>query len=137
MPQIQVLGTVLSPEIRSWLTAELRFPVLAVVGRDGAPSQSAMWFDLDPDQPDTIIMNTRPERLKARLIRADPRVSLCFVDGYAWVALRGRAEIDDDLERGSRTIKQLAVRYGKDPGRYVGQSRVTVVMHVEKVIRYS
>jgi PPOX class probable F420-dependent enzyme len=137
MPQVQVLGTVLSPEIRSWLTAELRFPVLAVVGRDGAPSQSAMWFELDPDQPDTIIMNTRPERVKARLIRADPRVSLCFVDGYEWVALRGRAEIDDDLERGSRTIAQLAVRYGEDPGRYAGQSRVTVVMHVEKVIRYS
>ncbi|MDQ2941189.1 MAG: TIGR03618 family F420-dependent PPOX class oxidoreductase [Chloroflexota bacterium] len=137
MPQIQVLGTVLGPEIRSWLVAELRFPVLAVVGRDGAPSQSAMWFDLDPGQPDTIIMNTRPERLKARLIRADPRVSLCFVDGYEWVALRGRAEIEDDLERGSRTIEQLALRYGKDPGRYAGQSRVTVVMHVEKVIRYS
>jgi PPOX class probable F420-dependent enzyme len=137
MPEIQVLGTVLSPAIRSWLTAELRFPVLAVVGSDGAPSQSAMWFDLDPDQPGTIIMNTRPERLKARLIRADPRMSLCFVDGEEWVALRGKGQIDDDPERGSRTIQGLALRYGKDPGRYAGQSRVTVVMHVEKVIRYS
>lgn len=137
MPEIQVLGTVLTPEIRSWLTAELRLPVLAVVGRDGAPSQSAMWFDLEPDQPDTIMMNTRPERLKARLIRADPRVSLCYVDGYEWVALRGKARIDDDPERGSRTIEQLALRYGKDPATYAGQARVTVLMHVEKVIRYS
>ena len=137
MPQIQVLGSVLTPEIRSWLTAELRIPVLAVVGRDGAPSQSGMSFDLDPDQPNTILMNTRPERVKARLIRADPRLSLCFVDGEEWVTLRGMGQVDDDPERGSRTIEQLAIRYGKDPGRYAGQSRVTVLMHVEKVIRYS
>jgi len=137
MPQIQVLGSVLTPEIRSWLTAELRIPVLAVVGRDGAPSQSGMWFDLDPDQPNTILMNTRPERVKARLIRADPRLSLCFVDGEEWVTLRGMGQVDGDPERGSRTIEQLAIRYGKDPGRYAGQSRVTVLMHVEKVIRYS
>jgi PPOX class probable F420-dependent enzyme len=137
MPEIQVLGSIMTPEIRSWLTAELRIPVLALVGRDGAPSQSAMWFDLDPGQPDTILMNTRPERLKARLIRADPRMSLCFVDGEEWVTLRGRGRIDDDPERGSRTIQALAVRYGKDPARYDGQSRVTVLMRVEKVIRYS
>ena len=137
MPEIQVLGTVLTPEVRSWLTAELRIPVLAVVGRDGAPSQSAMWFDLDPDQPETVLMNTRPERVKARLIRADPRLSLCFVDGEEWVTLRGKGEIDDDPERGSRTIQALAVRYGKDPGRYAGQARVTVLLHVDKVIRYS
>ena len=137
MPQIQVLGSVLTAEIRSWLTAELRIPVLAVVGSDGAPSQSGMWFDLDPDQPNTILMNTRPERVKARLIRADPRLSLCFVDGEEWVTLRGMGQVDDDPERGSRTIEQLAIRYGKDPGRYAGQSRVTVLMHVEKVIRYS
>jgi PPOX class probable F420-dependent enzyme len=136
MPHLEVLGTSLSPEIREWLLAELRIPVLAVVQSDGSPNQSAMWFDLVPDEPDTVLMNTRPERAKARLIRRDPRVSLCFVDGFTWVALRGRAEIDDDPERGHETIAQLARRYGRDPSVYTNHPRVTVLMTVERVIRY-
>jgi PPOX class probable F420-dependent enzyme len=136
VPHLEVLGATLTPEIRDWLMAELRFPVLAVVASDGSPNQSAMWFDLDPDTPDTVLMNTRPERAKARLIRRDPRVSLCFVEGYSWVALQGRAEIDDDRERGAQTIAHLARRYGRDPSIYTNHPRVTVLMTVERVIRY-
>ena len=69
---------VLSDELRSWLMAELRYPVLAVLTDEGAPSQSVMWFDLDPEEPDTILMNTKIGRAKERYLRRDPRVSICF-----------------------------------------------------------
>ena len=127
---------VMSDELREWLTAELRYPILAALTTEGAPSQSVMWFALDPDQPDTILMNTKLGRAKDRYLRHDPRVSLCFEDELTWVALRGRVELDDDRERALADIQRLAVRYGDPPSRFDGQQRVTIRMRVEKVIRH-
>lgn len=127
---------VLSDELREWLMAGLRYPVLAVLTDEGAPSQSVMWFDLDPDQPDTILMNTKVGRAKDRYLRRDPRVSLCFEEALTWVALRGRVELDDDRERALADIQALARRYGDDPAEFEGQQRVTIRMLVEKVIRH-
>jgi PPOX class probable F420-dependent enzyme len=127
---------VLSEDLREWLIDGLRYPVLAVVTPDGAPSQSVMWFDLDPDRPDTILMNTKVGRAKDRYLRRDARVSLCFEDSLTWVALRGRVELDDDRERALADIQRLAVRYGDDPRDFDGQARVTIRMRVEKVIRH-
>jgi PPOX class probable F420-dependent enzyme len=127
---------VLSDELSDWLTAELRYPVLAVLTDEGAPSQSVMWFELDADRPDTILMNTKVGRAKERYLRRDPRVSLCFEEALTWVALRGTVELDDDRERAVADIQRLAVRYGDDPHDFDGQQRVTVRMRVEKVIRH-
>jgi PPOX class probable F420-dependent enzyme len=128
---------VLSDELRDWLNAGLRYPVLAVLTTDGTPSQSVMWFEVDRDNPDTILMNTKVGRAKDRYLRRDPRVSLCFEEGLTWVALRGRVDLDDDRDRALADIQRLAVRYGDDPGEFEGQSRVTIRMRVEKVIRHA
>lgn len=130
------IGAVLTDDLRDWLMAEPRYPVLAVNTRDAAPSQSVMWFDLDPDRPDTILMNTMVRRLKYRQLQADPRVSLLFEDGLHWVAMRGTVELDASFEPALEHIKALARRYGTDPARYEGQERVIVRMKVEKVIRH-
>lgn len=127
---------VMTDELRDWLLAALRYPVFACLTTDGSPSQSVMWFDLDADQRDTILMNTKVGRAKDRYLRRDTRVSLCFEDGLNWVALRGRVELDDDRERALDDIKRLAVRYGDDPAAFDGQARVTIRMRVEKVIRH-
>ena len=103
---------VMTDELRAWLIAELRYPVLAVLTEQGAPNQSVMWFDLDPERPDTILMNTKEGRAKARYLRRDPRVSLCFEEELHWVALQGRVELDEDRDRALRDIRALAVRYG-------------------------
>ena len=128
--------TVLTDDLRDWLVAELRYPVLAVVTGDGAPSQSVMWFELDAERPDTILMNTRIGRAKERFLRRDPRVSLCFEEGLTWVALRGRVELDDDRERSMADILRLARRYESTAREFAGQERVTIRMRVEKVIRH-
>jgi PPOX class probable F420-dependent enzyme len=127
---------VMTDELRDWLVAELRYPVFACLTTDGSPSQSVMWFELDADQPDTILMNTKVGRAKDRYLRRDARVSLCFEEALTWVALRGRVELDDDRERALDDIKRLAVRYRGDPAEYEGQARVTIRMRVEKVIRH-
>jgi PPOX class probable F420-dependent enzyme len=128
------IGNVLTDELRAWLMAELRYPVLAVNSADGPPAQSVMWFDVDPDEPDVIVMNTMVRRLKYRQLQADPRVSLLFEAGLTWVAMRGSVELDADHERGLEGIYELARRYGTDPQRYEGQERVVIRMRVEKVI---
>ena len=127
---------VLPDDLREWLTAELRFPVLAILTPDGSPNQSVMWFDLDPDDPDTIVMNTKVGRAKERWLRRDPRVSLCFEDGLFWVALQGTVELDDDRDRALEGIKALARRYGSRPEQFDGQERVTIRIRVDKVIRH-
>lgn len=126
----------LSDDLREWLTSELRYPVLAVLDGHGAPTQSVMWFEIDPDEPDTILMNTIHWRRKAEWLRRDPRVNLLFEDGLTWIAFRGRVELDDDPERALEDIKRLARRYGSDPDRFEGQERVTIRLRIEKVIRH-
>jgi PPOX class probable F420-dependent enzyme len=128
--------SVLTDDLRAWLVAELRYPVLAVNSADGPPSQSVMWFDLDPDDHDVILMNTMVRRLKYRQMQADPRVSLLFEDGLHWVAMRGTVELDATFEPALRHIQDLARRYHGNPDRYAGQERVIVRMRVEKVIRH-
>lgn len=128
------VSRVLTDELRAWLMAELRYAVLAVNSADGPPAQSVMWFDLDADDPDVIVMNTMVRRLKYRQLQADPRVSLLLEDGLTWVAMRGSVELDADHERGLEGIFSLARRYGADPQVYAGQERVVIRMRVEKVI---
>ena len=130
------IGTVLTDDLRTWLTSELRYPVLAVNATDGPPSQSVMWFELDPDRPDSILMNTMVRRLKYRQLQADPRVSLLFEDGLKWVSMRGTVELDATFEPALEHIQHLARRYHGDPERYAGQERVIIRMRVEKVIRH-
>jgi PPOX class probable F420-dependent enzyme len=128
--------SVLTDDLRAWLMAELRHPVLAINSADGPPNQSVMWFDLDPDDPDTVLMNTMVRRLKYRQLQEDPRVSLLFEDGLKWVGLRGTVELDATFEPALQQIQDLARRYGKDPERYAGQERVIIRMRVNKVIRH-
>jgi PPOX class probable F420-dependent enzyme len=127
----------LSDELRAWLTAALRYPVLAINSEDGPPSQSVMWFDLDPDDPDVIRLNTKPARLKYRQLRRDPRVSLIFEDGLEWFAMRGTVTLDTAFGPALEHIQGLARRYDSDPSKFDGQERVIIRMRVEKVIRHA
>jgi hypothetical protein len=95
-----------------------------------------MWFDLDPDERDVILMNTKVERLKYRQLQKDPRVSLLFEDRLDWYAMRGTVELDARSVPALDGIKALARRYGSDPEKFDGQQRVILRMRVEKVIRH-
>lgn len=127
---------VLDDDLRSWLMRDLRYPVLAINADDGPPNQSVMWFDLDPDRPDVVLMNTMVRRLKYRQLQRDPRVSLLFEDRLIWVGLRGTVALDATFESALEHIQQLARRYNADPDRYDGQERAIIRMRIEKVIRH-
>lgn len=125
----------MSPEVRSWLMEKLRWAVMGTLKSDGMPSLSVIWFDL-AEEPDTILLNTRKGRYKEQHLRRDPRLSLCIEEKNDYVTLEGRAELIDDDERGLADIQALARRYDSDPDEFEGQHRVTILMHVERVIRH-
>jgi PPOX class probable F420-dependent enzyme len=133
MASSMVVGTTITPEIRAWLTEGLRFPVMATIGKDGMPSQSVVWFALDPDRDDVVLLNTLAGRVKDRHLRRDPRVSLCFEDGIDYVTIEGRAELFDDREKALASIHAMAHHYG---GTFAMGDRVDITVHVERVIRH-
>jgi PPOX class probable F420-dependent enzyme len=131
-----VTETRITPELRAWLMQELRFPVMATIGRDCMPKLSVIWFDLDPERDDVVLMNTLAGRVKDRQLRRDPRVSLCFEDGTDYVTIEGRAELSDDHEKALANIWAMARRYGEGEGSFAMGDRVDITVHVERVIRH-
>jgi PPOX class probable F420-dependent enzyme len=137
MASSMVTETTITLELRQWLMKELRFPVMATIGKDGMPSQSVIWFTLDPDRDDVVLLNTLAGRVKDRHLRRDPRISLCFEDGTDYVTIEGRAELSDDHERALANIWAMARRYGQGEGSFAMGPRVDITVHVERVIRHS
>ena len=128
--------TTITPELREWLLRKLRFPVMATIGKDCMPKLSVIWFDLDPDRDDVVLLNTLAGRIKDRHLRRDPRVSLCFEEGTDYVTIEGRAELSDDREKALANIWAMAARYGQGEGSFAMGDRVDITVHVDRVIRH-
>jgi PPOX class probable F420-dependent enzyme len=129
----------LSPRARVFLQ-ERRFAVLATINRDGTPQLSTMWYLLEGD---TIMMNTKVGRVKERNMRRDPRISLCFEDGYNYVTVSGKVEFIDDQKTAQADIYRLAVRYdGEESAQrqmqesFSKEQRVTLHLKFDHVIEH-
>ena len=126
----------LNDNVRAFLEEE-RFAVLATIKRDGAPQQTVMWYELQGDQ---IMMNTAEGRVKAENFRRDPRISICIEDGYRFVSISGRVELNEDREVALNDIHRLAVRYhGQEKADAMMDGfrkdvRVTIMMSIDHVI---
>ena len=130
----------LSEKARAFLR-EKRFAVLATLNSDGTPQLTTMWYLLENDG--TILMNTRAGRLKERNMRRDPRISLCFEDGYNYLTIKGRVEMIDDPQISQRDIYRLSARYhGEEKAQrqmenqFSKEQRVTLRLIPEKVQEY-
>ena len=130
----------LSERARTFLR-DKRFAVLATLNKDGTPQLTTMWYLLEDDG--TILMNTRAGRLKERNMRRDPRISLCFEDGYNYLTIKGRVEMIDDPQISQRDIHRLSARYhGEEKAKrqmenqFSKEQRVTVRLRPEKVQEY-
>ena len=126
------------PEVRAFLAAE-RFAVVGTVGADGTPHQAVAWYAL---QDDVLILNSAEGRRWPADLRHDPRVSVMISDGYHWVSLGGRVEIDEDQETAQADIAAMARRYHADDpaqaedlieNRFRRQHRITFRLRPETV----
>lgn len=128
--------TILSEPVRAFLD-EPRFAVLAINRKDAAPQLSVMWYEL---QGDDLLMNTTPERAKAINLRRDPRVSVCFEDGYRYLTIYGSATLLDDPVAAQADIARLAHRYQPADeaermirDQFSQQARLTFLIKIERV----
>jgi PPOX class probable F420-dependent enzyme len=122
----------LTPELRAWIKAgPPRYGVLATIREDGFPRLSVVWAKLLDD--DTVLMNTRFDRAKARDAARDPRVSLCFEAGYQYLTLEGRVTLRPDPDLAD--IDELRRLYAddKDFSPQRGQ-RVSLLLSIDRVL---
>ena len=83
--------------------------VVAVVGPDGRPGLTPMWFDHDHDK---ILVNTASHRPKCDWIRNNPQLTILVMNPdnpYHWVSIKCTVdnEIREDGPGGDRVTQQL------------------------------
>ncbi len=94
--------------------------VMAVIGGDGRPNLTPMWFDYEGDK---VLINVANQRKKTDWIRATPQVTILLMNPenmYHWMSLKVTVEreiSEDDPAEGARVTEQLNRIWQK----YVGQ----------------
>ena len=101
---------------------------------DGQPQALLTWIDADGDQ---LLINTEPQRQKARNIARDPRITVLIRgdDPYDWAEIRGRVVETVTGHEARRHIDELSRKYtGQDYAPPVGpQGRVIFKIAPDKV----
>ena len=130
---------------RSELTAaqrafleDKRFAVVGSRNPDGSPHLAVMWYLLDGDD---IVVNSAQGRRKDRNLAEDPRMSVLVEDGYRWIRIEGKAQIDHDQAAAHAAIRRLAARYYEDERRveeamashFTKQHRITYRLRIRRV----
>ncbi len=94
--------------------------VMAVMGGDGRPNLTPMWFDYEGDK---VLINVAEHRKKTGWIRDTPQVSILIMNPenmYHWMSIKvtvDREISEDDPAEGARVTEQLDRIWKK----YIGQ----------------
>ncbi len=84
--------------------------VMAVMGTDGRPNLTPMWFDYEDDK---VLVNVASHRKKTEWIRNNPQITLLILNPenmYHWLSLKvtvDREISEDDPQDGARVTQQL------------------------------
>jgi PPOX class probable F420-dependent enzyme len=98
--------------------------VIAVMGGDGRPWLTPVWFNYDGDK---VLLNLAEHRRKTEWVRRDPRITVLLMNPknpYHWLSIKATAEREiheDDPAEGSRateTIDQAWTKYTGSPPPY-------------------
>jgi len=103
-------------EIHIFLSHGTRTAKLATCGPGGQPRVMPVWFVLDGEE---LVFTTLGDSVKGRNLRRNPRAAVIVdeeVAPYAFVHIRGRVTLSEDLEE----LLRLATAIG---GRYMGADR--------------
>ena len=129
----------LEDDVRAFLDAP-RGADLATINADGSPQLSVIWYER---RGDLVVVNTTAQRVKARNMERDARVSLLVGDPQRYVRLDGDARIVSTGTRALADIGALAVRYDGEEAAarltrevWSKQDRVTYAIAVRRVYRY-
>jgi len=122
--------------------------VIAVLGGDGRPNLTPVWFDYDGDK---VILNFAEHRRKVGWMRGDPRVTLLLLNPanpYHWLSIKATVEReiheDDpaDGHRATATIDKTWTKYTGNPPPYglrdpaMDERRVLFECRVDRVATF-
>jgi PPOX class probable F420-dependent enzyme len=125
---------------RAFVSEGTRTGKIGVTRKDGSPHVTAVWFVLDGDD---LLFTTAESGVKGRVLRREPRVSICVDDQtppYSYVMIQGEASVSEDLDELRRWATAIGARYmGADqaeafgarngvPGEYLVRVRITKVI---------
>ena len=101
----------------------------------GQPQALLTWVDTDGEH---VLVNTEPQRQKARNIRRDPRVTVLIHsadDPWDWAEVRGHVVETVNGEQAREHIDELSRKYvGRDYRNPIGpQGRIILKIAVDKV----
>lgn len=94
--------------------------VMAVIGADGRPGLTPMWFDYEGDK---VLVNVASQRSKTNWIRKNPQLTIIIVNPenmYHWMSMKVTVEreiLEDDPAEGAWVTEQLNRIWKK----YIGQ----------------
>ena len=84
--------------------------IMAVIGGDGRPNLTPMWFDYEGDK---VLVNVAEHRKKTTWIRKTPEITLLLINPenmYHWMSMKVTVEREigeDDPKEGERVTEQL------------------------------
>lgn len=129
----------LGEDVRAFLDLP-RFAVMGTVNPDRSPHLSVVWYERRGDE---LAVNTTKERVKARNLEADPRVSILVGEAERYVRLDGVAKAVAFGDAAVRDIHGLGVRYdGQEAADrqtktvWIRQDRVTYLIEVRHLYKY-
>jgi len=101
----------------------------------GQPQAQLTWIDADDEH---VLVNTEPQRQRARNVRRDPRITVLIAsseNGYDWAEVRGHVVETVTGDEARKHIDELARKYtGKDYAAPIGpQGRVILKVAPDKV----
>lgn len=130
-------------EWRAFVSHGTRTGKLSTVRADGSPHVTPIWFLLDGDD---FVFNTDKNSVKGRNLARDGRVALCVDEDqppFAFVVLRGHAELSEDLDELRHWATLIGARYmGEERAEEFGErngvpGELLVRVRIDKVLAYS
>ena len=103
--------TMTPDEINVFLSHGTRIAKLATSGALGEPHVMPVWFVLDGEE---LVFTTWGDSVKGRNLRRNPRAAVIVDDEvapYAFVHIRGRVTLSEDLEELLRFATAIGARY--------------------------
>jgi PPOX class probable F420-dependent enzyme len=122
--------------------------VIAVMGGDGRPWLTPVWFNYTGDK---VLLNLAEHRKKTEWIRRNPEITVLLMNPenpYHWLSIKATAEReiheDDPVEggRATETIDQVWTKYTGSPPPYglrdpaIDERRVLFECRVERVATF-
>ncbi|MGD0605650.1 MAG: PPOX class F420-dependent oxidoreductase [Streptosporangiaceae bacterium] len=102
---------------------------------DGQPQALLTWVDTDGDY---VLVNTEPQRQRARNVRRDPRITVLIHssdNAYDWAEVRGHVVDTVNGDEARQHIDELSRKYtGQDYAAPIGpQGRVILKVAADKI----